>query len=152
MLPSRVAEFYRDTCWQESCERYWVNPRYDVPADWIDSTGEGALPVPALWPGVDDVAGPALALQRKEGSMTEDRQADAFHYAGKVLDAAEAWHRGDKPATWEALQGVPIAHVVLALLTLTDLALAAVEERTGVPATQMLRAARAEMLKGEHDE
>jgi hypothetical protein len=79
-------------------------------------------------------------------------QADAFHYAGKVLDAAEAWQRGDQPSTWQALDGVPVAHIALGLLTLTDLLAEELSTKTGVPAQRLLMGMRTEMLKGEHGE
>lgn len=78
-------------------------------------------------------------------------QADAFHHAGRVLDAAEAWQRGDQPSTWTALGGVPVAHLALTLLTLVDLLAQALSNQTGVPAQRLLVDMRAEMLRGEHD-
>ena len=39
VLPSCVAGFFREPCQRSSCHEFWLDPAYDVPADWITSDG-----------------------------------------------------------------------------------------------------------------
>ena len=80
------------------------------------------------------------------------RQQDMYAYAGRALDAAMAWQRGDEPATKQALDCVPRGYVALALLTLSAVLAEQIEQVTAIPAQQVLSTARAEMLKAEHED